>query len=303
MALQLVADKVMGAKTIAGSNGRGRRHRQGPSLKRCCGSRGDASRFFTASQTHTLRPHYEEVCLVDSFRAVGVKVPYRSHGPFWALKDGKEMLKPMGHLDSIKLSPTVWENFLLQLHSQTLEPPRYDIEPCSGHLSPGKYVLHKDSHFCGFRIFTDGSCQMHTTHRSHEGKIMPYVKFASLRSYTCIFKLVNSHNEDDADSSMDVCGGIPYVPDDIRPVRTLFRTRGQVAVQSSLTGAELLKVNVQKMSDRIAVSCSFCSQCGISVSILCCPCLCFGRKGVRQPYMVQGRHSTCCSGCNFVPDV
>lgn len=46
-----------------------------------------------------LRHRYEEVCLVDSFRALGVKVPYNKSGPFWAVRDGQKMLEPLGHLD------------------------------------------------------------------------------------------------------------------------------------------------------------------------------------------------------------
>lgn len=33
---------------------------------------------------------------MDSFRSVGVKVPYSSDGPFWALADGRKMLLPFG---------------------------------------------------------------------------------------------------------------------------------------------------------------------------------------------------------------
>lgn len=33
---------------------------------------------------------------MDSFRSVGVKVPYSSDGPFWALADGRKMLVPFG---------------------------------------------------------------------------------------------------------------------------------------------------------------------------------------------------------------
>ena len=35
---------------------------------------------------------------MDSFRSVGIKVPYSGNGPFWALKDGRKMLAPFGRL-------------------------------------------------------------------------------------------------------------------------------------------------------------------------------------------------------------
>ena len=36
------------------------------------------------------------VCLVDALRALGVHVPYVSDGPFKALSDGNEWLRPHG---------------------------------------------------------------------------------------------------------------------------------------------------------------------------------------------------------------
>ena len=38
--------------------------------------------------------HFRDVCLVDSIRALGIKVPYVSDGPFWAIADGNDMLRP-----------------------------------------------------------------------------------------------------------------------------------------------------------------------------------------------------------------
>ena len=37
---------------------------------------------------------FADTCLIDSLRALGVRVPYTRHGPFWALKEGNEFLKP-----------------------------------------------------------------------------------------------------------------------------------------------------------------------------------------------------------------
>ena len=36
---------------------------------------------------------YIDVCLIDTLRALGVKVPYEGNGKFWALADGNRMLK------------------------------------------------------------------------------------------------------------------------------------------------------------------------------------------------------------------
>ena len=44
------------------------------------------------------RGHFEEVCLIDAMRALGVKVSYPGDGPFWALKDGNHFLAPHGCL-------------------------------------------------------------------------------------------------------------------------------------------------------------------------------------------------------------
>ena len=42
------------------------------------------------------------MCLVDTLRVLGVKVPYISDGKFWALTDGNIMLEPFDRkLDSI----------------------------------------------------------------------------------------------------------------------------------------------------------------------------------------------------------
>ena len=38
------------------------------------------------------------VCLVDTLRSLGRKVPYDRDGPFWALADGNTMLRPFGSL-------------------------------------------------------------------------------------------------------------------------------------------------------------------------------------------------------------
>ena len=41
---------------------------------------------------------YQNTCLIDSLRAMGLKVPYESDGPFWVLRDGNKLVAPLGHL-------------------------------------------------------------------------------------------------------------------------------------------------------------------------------------------------------------
>lgn len=41
---------------------------------------------------------FEEVCLLDALRALGFAVNYFADGPFWALRDGNQFLKPFGCL-------------------------------------------------------------------------------------------------------------------------------------------------------------------------------------------------------------
>ena len=39
---------------------------------------------------------------MDALRSVGVPVPYTRDGPFWALADGNDMLRPFGSFGSRK---------------------------------------------------------------------------------------------------------------------------------------------------------------------------------------------------------
>lgn len=63
-----------------------------------CANGVDVARFDSGTQTTRSEPPFTEVCLVDSLRALGFKVPYLGHGPFWAMQDGNAMLKPFQHL-------------------------------------------------------------------------------------------------------------------------------------------------------------------------------------------------------------
>ena len=40
--------------------------------------------------------HYQNVCLIDSLRSLGVKLQYTADGPFWALSDGNAMISSFG---------------------------------------------------------------------------------------------------------------------------------------------------------------------------------------------------------------
>ena len=72
---------------------------------------------------------FKDVCLIDAFRALGVKVPYTCDGKFWALADGNRMLQPFCRkLDSI-------------------ERPRFGIH--------GKYVLHFNDHFFALQMYDE----------------------------------------------------------------------------------------------------------------------------------------------------
>lgn len=46
-----------------------------------------------------------DVCLVDAFRSMGLKVEYESDGPFYAVADGRRILSSIGLLDRITTEP------------------------------------------------------------------------------------------------------------------------------------------------------------------------------------------------------
>ena len=47
------------------------------------------------------RGRMRDVCLVDAFRSMGLKVAYESNGPFCAIADGRRILSSIGLLDCI----------------------------------------------------------------------------------------------------------------------------------------------------------------------------------------------------------
>jgi len=83
---------------------------------------------------------YQNVCLVDSLRSLGVKLQYTADGPFWALSDGNAMLSAFG---------------------KVLRPAdKKDLTKI------GKYIIYGNGHFVGVEVFPDGtflypSCRRH----------------------------------------------------------------------------------------------------------------------------------------------
>ena len=102
--------------------------------KNCHCSNSPGSR----SQKRQTYMHFADNCLVDSLRSVGIKVPYTKAGPFWALKDGDEMLAPFGCLSKKSLCRTA----SLLIYSLALAKNRssYLI------LSAGRYALLPQAH-------------------------------------------------------------------------------------------------------------------------------------------------------------
>ncbi|CAE7249021.1 unnamed protein product [Symbiodinium sp. CCMP2592] len=131
---------------------------------------------------------YEDTCLPDSFRAMGLKVAFSGHGPFFALRDGNRMLAP--------------------LHS-----PRHTIRripELDNELNPGRYVLYAQNHFCGLRVFDDGSCHMTTSHRTQDNLCID-VADVNLELWEAVFVVEplahgTGHRTDD-DTDEDKAGG------------------------------------------------------------------------------------------------
>ena len=52
----------------------------------------------------------QNVCLVEALRSLGVHVPYSCDGPFWALADGNDWLRPRGFLGCKRFCDCVLQN-------------------------------------------------------------------------------------------------------------------------------------------------------------------------------------------------
>ena len=74
-------------------------------------------------------------------------------------------------------------------------------------LQAGKYVVHKEHHFQGFEIWSDGTCIRRATHKTHVGKVEAYYE-GLLQSDEAVFQLVpDSHSRMHNYRGMDVSGG------------------------------------------------------------------------------------------------
>jgi hypothetical protein len=72
---------------------------------------------------------FQDVCLIDTLRVLGVKVPYTGNGQFWALADGNRMLEPFSR------------------ELDTIQRPLFGIY--------GKYVLYWNDHFFALKTYDD----------------------------------------------------------------------------------------------------------------------------------------------------
>ena len=105
-----------------------------------------------------VQQHFHDTCLVDSFRALGVRVPYERHGPFWALAEGNEMLKPFGKC----------------------------LCPTSGFSTNGKYVVHENNHFLAVSV-CDGEARVHMSKRPRETEYLS----STHGPWDCVYELQN----------------------------------------------------------------------------------------------------------------
>ena len=111
---------------------------------------------------------------------------------------------------------------------------------CREHLLPGKYILHKQNHFCGFRVFGDGTCCVQTDCRCHTGRFMAMEAFNPLE-YDCAFRILSikeaapdPNPRDAAGGSVPVsfvsaCTGEPICILDAAPDATIMSVKQQLA--------------------------------------------------------------------------
>ena len=120
---------------------------------------------------------------MDSFRALGLKVPYVGDGPYYAVHDGIRMLAPLGCLGSRNsrrlmncvppalANKTVWAGV-----PGTPSSPKHEIDLCKS----GLYILGMDSHFVGLRIECDGSLFLTRTHRPCDNRLMSQTELTAM---------------------------------------------------------------------------------------------------------------------------
>ncbi|CAE7300469.1 RPL15, partial [Symbiodinium sp. CCMP2456] len=120
---------------------------------------------------------FSETCLIDSLRALGVRIPYERNGPFWALRDGGEFLKPQkrGLVADPAVPGDTW--------------------------APGKYVVFVEalSHFYGVEVFADGEALMYTSCRRHEGQTVDPERLSMVRVDARYRVVQDDEGADDSD--------------------------------------------------------------------------------------------------------
>ena len=72
--------------------------------------------------------------------------------------------------------------------------------------TPGRYILYKNQHFSGLRIYSDGQCAITTTHRSQDNQIM-FSADVALENYEAIFALSSLHGASTGSFEHDELGG------------------------------------------------------------------------------------------------
>jgi hypothetical protein len=136
--------------------------------------------------------HYQNVCLIDSLRSLGVKLQYTADGPFWALSDGNAMISSFG---------------------KVLRPAdKKDLSKI------GKYIIYGNGHFMGVEVFQEGtflypSCRRHITMEvcversdpTHRG--MPTLRMDAIEAVFELFH-VSASCSDEA-TVHDALGGVP----------------------------------------------------------------------------------------------
>ena len=74
-----------------------------------------------------------------------------------------------------------------------MQPERYMLEELAvasvEHLPAGKYLLYRQQHFSGFRVFADGTCVLQKDHRCHTGTFMELEAFSAY-VYEKLFRIV-----------------------------------------------------------------------------------------------------------------
>ena len=119
---------------------------------------------------------------MDSFRALGLKVPYVGDGPYYAVHDGIRMLAPLGCLGSCnnrRLRTACLQHLPTRLYGQCARytiQPKHEIDLCKS----GRYILGMDSHFVGLRIECDGSLFLTRTRRPCDNKLMSETELTAM---------------------------------------------------------------------------------------------------------------------------